>query len=617
MMRDLLLRGHLVKWLLILEGEDAEASLVVLQELATEGTEIMIFLRHAELNRVYYSRVDDKGVTRFKSQEEWKGKIETKRNLLDYEKSGFSSVNGRQMIVGVKESLFSISLSKTYPDGRVEIEAGLDFSVLKALSSLFNFTYKAVLAPDDTWGNVQPDGSVTGIIGMIAKREVTFGVSVLVQTESRVKVVDFSAPYIFSRMALLTRSPKEKTKVFAVFTSFDVKVWICLTAIVLMISPVIYIISHLRSRYHTDEEDVKDDIQWYAFNMFRSIIVQGNYIHTKSGPTRLLLVIWFLCCLIFSASYSGMLTAVLAVPAYEKPIDSLEDLPRAVKEGYTLGVLEDSSSEYIFKSATDGIFKQTWNLFNHEDRKRSFVPIPVVGMKKVIDEKFVFITGETYGDIYAWKYGRANFHFGREKFLPVFPGVACQKGSPLVDNFTRAVLRFREGGLIEKWLDDYFTKTPKDELIIDKDGKRFSFTLVHLQAAFYLVLLGFGVASLALLAEVIMAFIFPDQENYQSFRNLNMYDHTSGTYKCASKYYTNKLCDLNTSPDHITCSGRVSSTMTAGPRRAEDFEPGPTSKWKIEVHLGFVELQNEEAAYSCRDSLQAKQIVREGLPQQT
>lgn len=44
-----------------------------------------------------------------------------------------------------------------------------------------------------------------------------------------------------------------------------------------------------------------------------------------------------------------MLIATLVTPSFEKPIDSLTDLPRAAKNGFTIGVIADSSSEYMFK----------------------------------------------------------------------------------------------------------------------------------------------------------------------------------------------------------------------------------------------------------------------------
>lgn len=47
--------------------------------------------------------------------------------------------------------------------------------------------------------------------------------------------------------------------------------------------------------------------------------------------------------------YAGTLTAVLAIPAFEQPVDSLTDLPYASLDGFTVGTLKDSSTEFLFR----------------------------------------------------------------------------------------------------------------------------------------------------------------------------------------------------------------------------------------------------------------------------
>lgn len=51
----------------------------------------------------------------------------------------------------------------------------------------------------------------------------------------------------------------------------------------------------------------------------------------------------------FAALYAGTLTAVLAVPAYEAPIDSLQDLASAHSRGFAIAITRDSSLESAFK----------------------------------------------------------------------------------------------------------------------------------------------------------------------------------------------------------------------------------------------------------------------------
>ncbi|XP_068202880.1 glutamate receptor ionotropic, delta-1-like [Palaemon carinicauda] len=256
------------------------------------------------------------------------------------------------------------------------------------------------------------------------------------------------------------------------------RVWISVIAATLVIGPTMFIQSRLVSMY--TKQDSGCSLQCYSFNMFRSLVIQGNRLWTSDWSQRLLIFSWFLFSLIISALYSGTLTAVLAIPAHERPIDYLEDLPRAVKDGYTLGVMEDSSNELLFREAESGIYKHTWDLFNHDDRSQSFVNSPATGIARVLSTKFVYIGPTTFTQSLAAKLGSQKFHFGRSSFYPQSIVVICIPGVPYQNVFTRLLLRMVEGGLVEKWKDDeIFTASGKDS---DKEEVEISaITLTHMQ----------------------------------------------------------------------------------------------------------------------------------------
>ncbi|XP_066962171.1 ionotropic receptor 40a-like [Macrobrachium rosenbergii] len=243
--------------------------------------------------------------------------------------------------------------------------------------------------------------------------------------------------------------------------------------------PVVYSVSYLLNKLVA--ADVKIDFQWFQFNIFRSIVNQGSCINEDSVQVRLVLLFWFFFCFINAALYSGMLTAGLAVPAYETPIDSLEDLPRAVKEGFTVGTLGGSNYESFFKTATGGLFKQTWELFNHKDRSKSFVDSISAGVQRVLREKFVFITSDNFGRAFVQTFGEGMFHLSRERLFPSYIGVACQKGSPITNRFSHMLLRMKESGIIQKISDDTFRKLPAVPSARKTEVKNTSITLTHLQ----------------------------------------------------------------------------------------------------------------------------------------
>lgn len=60
---------------------------------------------------------------------------------------------------------FSVALDMAYHNNRI----------LKIINSFDR--YRLLLAKDGQWGGVLPDGSITGMIGMVARHEVHFAIN--------------------------------------------------------------------------------------------------------------------------------------------------------------------------------------------------------------------------------------------------------------------------------------------------------------------------------------------------------------------------------------------------------------------------------------------------------
>ncbi|XP_068238585.1 glutamate receptor ionotropic, delta-2-like [Palaemon carinicauda] len=503
MMRMAILKTHLTRWILLMEGSDAENSVVRLQEFVNEGTQIVIFVKTSDGHMAHFlPYVDLYGVTQFIDKGNWKSTEELKEIVFKDPQQKPYDLSGRKFKMGVKESYLLIKLGRKFPDGSVELLSGMDVAFINMVTSALNITYKAYIPKDDVWGDGLPNGTATGLIGMVAKREVAFGISVLSISDSRLRVVDFTCPYSSGRYVLMSRSPKQKNRALAVLSPFQLQVWVCITSAVLLMGPVVYSIAYLVNKYVANNGE-EIDFLWFHFNMFRNIVNQGNLIEDKSFQVRVVLAFWFLFCVINAALYSGMLTATLAIPAYETPIDSLQDLPRATKEGFTIGTLGGSNYEFIFKTATEGIFKDTWNLFNHEDRSKSFVDNANVGVMKVLSEKFVFITSDNFFRAFQTTFGKGRFHVGQQKLLPTFVGIATPKGSPVTGPFDRVILRLAEGGIIDKVIDDHYRRIPAvpSAKQASESTTSASITLTHLQASFYILSMGTLISAATFLVE--------------------------------------------------------------------------------------------------------------------
>ncbi|XP_068207521.1 glutamate receptor ionotropic, delta-2-like [Palaemon carinicauda] len=501
------LESHLIKWMLILDkkNEDVYAVTNGLRGLIFEGTQVNIIVWNPTgRSTVLSSMPDTQGVTQFFRQTltslTGQGKMTVLQDLRDSEELPNSSdMKGRLLTVAAKSILPYFGILDYNADGSIKSASGIDYSILMSLSSFLNFTYRIIGPPDGAFGYPQPDGTITGMIGMAARREIHLAVTGIGANDKRDTVVDFTVPYTQGSLGVYSRAPKIKSSSLAVLTPFTPEVWLCIVIATLTIGLLLWIQSHLLQRI--SDGDPKWSLQDFSFNVFRSILIQSNLLPSRRWPQRFLFFSWYLFCLIASALYSGTLTAAFAVPAYEKPIDSLLDLPRAVEEGFTLTVTKDSTHEYLFKEAKVGVYKQVWGLFNHKDRSQSFVSSPAAGLKMVLEKKVIHICLEDVAKVVGAGLGRNKFHFSRELFFPQNVVFVVPPGAPYKDSFNRVMLKLIEGGFIDKWEYDEIKKISQKSSGEGEQSRSQVISLRDLQAAFFVILSGYVVAMAVLLIE--------------------------------------------------------------------------------------------------------------------
>ncbi|XP_068229235.1 glutamate receptor-like [Palaemon carinicauda] len=290
----------------------------------------------------------------------------------------------------------------------------------------------------------------------------------------------------------------------AVFWPFSTLVWGLIGLALLLIGPVSFVLNWLLATYL--DLEAKYTLASSSFNLFRSLVNQGNRLVSRGSPLRFVFLFWYLFCYNIYAMYSGTLTAYLAIPTFEPPIDSLTDLPMAARDGFTIGTLKASSTEHLFRYADSGIYKEVWSLF---DPLKSLLPTPDEGFDKVLAEKFVLINSEMNGEIRATVRGRDKYHFGRDTFYPHAYGIACNSGAPFRPKFDILLSWITEAGLIRRWAQEQINLVRGDVTGRSEEtggGASYALTLNHLQAAFFLVLGGFGLSVGALLLENLLVY---------------------------------------------------------------------------------------------------------------
>ncbi|XP_045104359.1 glutamate receptor ionotropic, delta-2-like [Portunus trituberculatus] len=385
--------------------------------------------------------------------------------------------------------------------GRVEADAGIDVSILNTLSQTLNFTYEVVLEEGGQWGGPQADGTVTGMIGMVARGEAHLAINEITITGARETVVDFTRPYFMESSACTSPAPKERSRAFAVLSPFTLQVWVSVGVSVMAVGLVLWVVSALTCHFH--EKPTVTPLHDLTFNMYRSLVVQSNRLPALLWPLRLVFAGWYLYCFYVSALYSGTLTAVLALPVYEKPIDSLADLLEASKQGFYPVTIKEISIDFLFQKATSGVYHQIGRLMTTD---KHYVDSPSNGIARVLQGPAVYIDARLSMEIQMIVQGKDNFYLGRQSFFPQTYGIACMKGADYRRHFDRVLERLVQSGLVEKYKRDEFLKL--GGRITGVGGKRrgqtSAITITHLQGAFFLYVIGVTLALAVLVMEKIL-----------------------------------------------------------------------------------------------------------------
>ncbi|KAK4327868.1 hypothetical protein Pmani_001675 [Petrolisthes manimaculis] len=409
-------------------------------------------------------------------------------------------MEGRQLLVTTNQNWPFFRIAEWDNNDTVIGVSGIDLSIIRALAHTLNFTFRLVRPPDGKWGSLQRDGTITGLIGQVARHEAHLALCELTITSSRESVVDFTVPYYMESTTLVSPAPKEKNRAFAVFSPFTLKVWICLCAVTCGMGPLLRILTRflVTLLHYPDLHHYNTSV--LCFNVFRNLMIQSSVFRPEVWVLRFPFFFWYLFCFYIYALYSGTLTAVLAAPTYETPIETLSDLEAAHSRGFTIATTRDSSFEHAFKSARSGIYREVWQLFDHNDRSISFLPAP--------EDGFDLINSL----VKATQRSLRRFHISRHTFLPQNYGVACPSGSPYQPLFSNVLRRMTEGGLILKWAGEEVNKAVAPHHTQGASHTHTDTTttttltplnLQHLQAAFFLLVFGVTLGGLVMCTEMI------------------------------------------------------------------------------------------------------------------
>ncbi|KAK6182170.1 hypothetical protein SNE40_009911 [Patella caerulea] len=387
---------------------------------------------------------------------------------------------------------FSKRLPKV--NGTVQYE-GYSYDIMKVLQNSLNFSLTIIEPEDGEWGRVL-NGSWTGNVGQLHRREVDLFVGPLAMSADREQAIDFVYPYFLAYTAVVFRLPDpNKNKWRKLIEPFQWEVHVCLFSSFCGTILLLYTIESLNPFYLKSKKP-RPTFQGIVLYLFGAMLFQGGNVMPSSSSGRALLAAWWIFCLISVATYSGNLIAFLTVSKEKLPFETLAELGK--QDEYKWGTLEGSVWVSLLQNSNLSDYKRLWQgilEFNKTDPDVLHLDQDLQ-RHKVITENYGYIADKTTAE--TWVFQSCDLTYLKELFFPMNYAFGLQSNSPYLQYFSDEMMKIMESGLAQILKRNWW---PKPGTCVDDSNAVQTVELIDIQSAFYVILIGMTLACLTILVE--------------------------------------------------------------------------------------------------------------------
>ncbi|XP_016474840.2 glutamate receptor 2.8-like [Nicotiana tabacum] len=312
---------------------------------------------------------------------------------------------------------------------------------------------------------------------------------------NRSKYVDFTLPFTESGIsAVVPVRDDERKNAWIFLKPLKTELWITTGAFFVFIGFVVWVLEHrVNKEFRGPKHKQVGMIFWFSF----STLVFAHRERVTSNLTRFVMIVWVFVVLVLTSSYTANLTSMLTVQQLQPTVTNLNDL---ITNGEYVGYQEGSFVKDVLKRMNfdSSKFKSYSTLEEYNDALSRGSKNGGVGA--IVDEL-------PYLRLFLNKYCRKYIMVGPTYKAAGF-GFAFPKGSPLVPDVSRGVLKVMEGefmnNIIQKWFGNETDCPEKDGMAITSD----SLTLDSFKGLFLIA----GVSAGSALLIFFLIFLYQNRE---------------------------------------------------------------------------------------------------------
>lgn len=374
---------------------------------------------------------------------------------------------------------------------------GLEITLLRTIAHSLNSTLKYLPPPanNSKWGARQPCGSWTGLLGNVYDKTADVAFASMTATDDRKEYLDTTITYWSNSVVWIVPRPKFISGWRSLLGIFKPTMWAVVLVAYLLASVSLCGLTHTVLRLR---EPVLFRNPGSCFLATWALSLEmGARVHPRGLIMRFVFICWVMYCLQISTAYKSSLISSLTNPHLEPAILNMKQLVNSrLKFQYTVGLSDyfDDPADANMRQIRDSLrFCNDINICL--DRLALTADIALVSDKGYVE----YLIPNKYIDINR----RPLLQIVPEEVLSYHIVMILSKGNLLLERFDELISRIAENGLIEKWAKDIMhTRAVGTVSQGSAGGRRLS--MAHLQSLFVLLLIGEGLALVALIFEVVM-----------------------------------------------------------------------------------------------------------------
>ncbi|XP_063859244.1 probable glutamate receptor [Scylla paramamosain] len=323
-------------------------------------------------------------------------------------------------------------------------------NILNVFAQTMNFTYNVVSPPDSAWGAELPNGTWTGMMGQVTRKEADIALGPFGITYNRALRVDFTESLFYDPRAILSMKGTPEINPWGFLFPLTGTVWYVVAAAL----AVVWLTTLLVGRRPGELVSLRWTGEVFLQNV-RVFLNQGLTGIVLGQGGLMVLLSWVIVSAVVFWSYNGALISLLAVRNIPQPIQTLRDL--LDDHSITLVLLPMTILTDTISKMKSGEFRELHEL-KFVGRIRYEPPKAFKGLleTKVRTDRYSLQSTSLTLDLLIaddfLKTQSCDFYKTRQTFFTTSHCIIGQKDSPLFAAINHRVRAVVESGLYLHWL---------------------------------------------------------------------------------------------------------------------------------------------------------------------